>query len=40
MTSLNEQTKGNVEIEILDKKTVSAENSGVKVKFIVPYKAK
>ena len=40
MTSLNEQTKGNVEIEILDKKTVSAENSGVKVKFVVPYKAK
>ncbi|MBK8367387.1 MAG: tetratricopeptide repeat protein [Bacteroidetes bacterium] len=40
MTSLNEQTKGNVEIEIVDKKTLSPENSGVKVKFIVPYKAK
>ena len=40
MSSLNEQNKGNVEIEILDKKTVSAQNSGVKVKFIVPFKEK
>ena len=40
MSSLNEQTKSNVEIEILDKKTISANNSGVKVKFIVPYKEK
>ncbi|MES2761167.1 MAG: tetratricopeptide repeat protein [Bacteroidota bacterium] len=40
MSSLSEQSKGNIEIEILDKKSMSANNSGVKVKFIVPYKEK
>jgi len=40
MSNLNEQTKNNIEIEILDKKTLSPSNSGVKVKFIVPFKEK
>ncbi len=40
MSNLNEQTKNNIEIEILDKKTISPSNSGVKVKFIVPFKEK
>lgn len=38
MSNLNEQTKNNIEIEILDKKNTSTGNSGVKVKFIVPFK--
>jgi tetratricopeptide (TPR) repeat protein len=38
MTTLNEQSKNNVEIEIIDKKNTSPNHSGVKVKFIVPYK--
>jgi tetratricopeptide (TPR) repeat protein len=38
MTNLNEQTNANIEIEIIDKKTLEANNSGVKVKFIVPFK--
>ena len=37
MSNLNEQTKNNFQIEILDKKTTST-NSGVKVTFIVPFK--
>jgi len=38
MTTLNEQTKNNIEIEIIDKKNNSTEYSGVKVKFFVPFK--
>ncbi|MES2566695.1 MAG: tetratricopeptide repeat protein [Bacteroidota bacterium] len=37
MTTLNEQFKSNVEIEIIDKKNITGD-SGVKVKFIVPFK--
>jgi hypothetical protein len=41
MTTLNEQTKRNIEIEISGQKNIHLQNhSGVKVKFIVPYKAK
>lgn len=40
MSNLNEQTKRNIEIKIVDKKTTSINNSGVKVKFIVPFKEK
>jgi sensor histidine kinase YesM len=36
MTTLNEQSENN--IEIIDKKNISPNHSGVKVKFIVPYK--
>lgn len=38
MSNLNEQTKNNSEIEILDKKNTSPGSSGVKVKFVVPFK--
>jgi LytS/YehU family sensor histidine kinase len=38
MNSLSEQAKST--IEIVDKESVSADNSGVKVKFTVPYKEK
>ena len=38
MTTLNEQSKSNIEIEIIDKKNTSKNHSGVKVKFVVPYK--
>ena len=38
MTTLNEQSKSNIEIEIIDKKNTSPNHSGVKVKFVVPYK--
>jgi Tfp pilus assembly protein PilF len=38
MSNLSEQGKSNIEIQILDKKNISSGNSGVKVKFIVPFK--
>jgi hypothetical protein len=38
MTTLNEQSKSNIEIEIIDKSSKSPNHSGVKVKFVVPYK--
>lgn len=38
MSVLNEQTKSNIEIEIIDKKKTSVGNSGVKVKFVIPFK--
>lgn len=38
MDTLNEQSKSDIEIEILDKKNRSEGDSGVKVKFIVPFK--
>ena len=38
MSNLNEQTNNNIEIEIIDKKKISPELTGVKVKFIVPFK--
>ncbi|MES2513539.1 MAG: tetratricopeptide repeat protein [Bacteroidota bacterium] len=38
MSNLSEQNKSHIEIQILDKRSLSLNNSGVKVKFIVPYK--
>lgn len=38
MTTLNEQSKSNIEIEIIDKKNNAEGDSGVKVKFVVPFK--
>lgn len=38
MDTLNEQSKSDIEIEIIDKKNNAAGDSGVKVKFIVPFK--
>ena len=38
MSVLNEQSKENIEIEIIDKKNISGSESGVKVKFVVPFK--
>ena len=38
MSVLNEQSKSNIEIEIIDKKKTSEGDSGVKVKFVVPFK--
>jgi tetratricopeptide (TPR) repeat protein len=38
MSTLNSQTKNSIEIEIIDKKQLSSTKSGVKVKFIVPFK--
>ncbi|MBC7696359.1 MAG: tetratricopeptide repeat protein [Burkholderiales bacterium] len=38
MSVLNEQFKKNIEIEIIDKKKTSEGDSGVKVKFVVPFK--
>jgi sensor histidine kinase YesM len=38
MDTLNEQSKSDIEIEIIDKKNNTAGDSGVKVKFVVPFK--
>lgn len=38
MSNLSEQLNHKVEIEIIDKKTLSDKETGVKVKFIVPFK--
>lgn len=38
MSNLSEQQKNNFEIQIIDKKKLSLTESGVKVKFVVPYK--
>lgn len=38
MDTLNEQAKSDIEIEIIDKKNNAEGDSGVKVKFIVPFK--
>lgn len=38
MSTLSEQTNSKIEIEIIDKKIISPDNSGVKVRFIVPFK--
>jgi len=38
MSSLSEQFKEKIEIEIVDKKTLNSNNTGVKVKFVVPFK--
>lgn len=38
MSTLSEQMKSKIEIEITDKKIISPDNSGVKVRFVVPFK--
>lgn len=38
MSSLSEQLNSKIEIEIIDKKQILPNNSGVKVRFIVPFK--
>ena len=38
MNSLGEQLNEKIDIEIIDKKLLDINNTGVKVRFIVPYK--